>query len=1154
MNMKWLLISWMIISGTLYMSAQNGMPWIISAPAGDLPTEIVRNGKTVIPNGRFVTPKGNQITVAPHPYGLVLSKDGKIAVTANCGIRPISVSLIEDVLSDQPEVHQIPEGPATDKGILEAVYMGLAISPDKKWLYVAGGQEGKIILFDLKTRERIGEINCNTTMDRPYTSSYIGDMTISSDGKKLFAVDQMNFRMLIIDTEKKAIEHSIPVGRYPFGITLSPDESKAYVVNVGMYEYKIAYTFKPNDPNETRTHQDVFPYLSPESEKGITVGGVEIPGLGDPLSPESFSVFAIDLKQPVPKVMAKTKTGIQIGELIDDIPAVGGSSPNSVLATDEFVFVSNGNNDCITVINAKSNQVQQQIFLAPDVRLKNWRGMIPYGLAISPDKKRLYVAEAGINAIGVIDVPTLKVIGHIPAGWFPSKIQVSPDGKQLIIANAKGLGSGPNGGPNFQMGPEGSYIGNLMKGLVNVMEVPSDQALESLTQEVISNNFLFSKADDPTFESRKENPIPLYPGQKDSPIQHVVFILKENRTYDEIFGQLEGGNGVGEMARFGENVSVKKIDGDTIHDIDIMPNHMALAKRFAVSDNFYVDSDVSADGHKWLVGVYPNEWVEINVVNQYAGVRGFRNDTVPPGAELLLNSYVSPEDYNEGGSIWFHLERNEVPFFNFGLDTYILPRSVRVAFSSNNERRVTNRPAPKALIENTSEKYPTYNTSIPDQFRADMFMEEFEEKWADGKNPMPKFTTIRLGNDHGAGNRPNDGYPLFQSYMSDNDLALGRIIEYLSHTRYWKNMLIVVTEDDAQGGVDHIDAHRSILMVVSPYVRKGHISKKHYSFGSIMKTFWNCLNVPYLNQYDASATDFFDFFTSKPDYTPYKALPVDPEVFDPSVALDPYDRDFDWSSLLLSPEMDDIQVMQEQSDTADIDRAAYQPLVPEVIAPSTHFIDQIKVELKPRIYPNDIRYTLDGSLPDETSPLYQTPLLLSESTVLRAAAFSKNGLSSRAVTQKFVQEALLNATEVGETKSGIEFAYFEGSWQEIPDFSKLNPVKVGIQNEISYESISRRDEYWGIQFTGFIEVSEDGIYTFHLTADDGAILTISGKEVANNDGSHSVRTRSGLAGLQKGIHPITLNYFQDTESLALRLEIEGPGLKRQDVKPLILSR
>lgn len=1135
-----------------WAAAQTNDPWVFGAPAGNLPVKIEKGGKTVIPNGRIVTPKGNLYTVAPHPYGMALSPDGTTVVTSNCGIRPISVSILRNI-TERAIVEQIPDGAQTDKGVLAAVYMGLAISPDNKLLYVAGGEEGKIFIFDLTNRSKIGEIECNTELGRMYTSSYIGDMVLTADGKKLYAVDQLNFRMITIDTDSRKLVQSVPVGRYPFGITLSPDESKAYVVNVGMYEYKIAYTYNPNDSTETRIHRDVFSYLSPESITGAKVDGVDVPGLGDPLSQESFSIFTIDLSKPQPQVIAKVKTGILIGQLVEGVPAVGGASPNSVVATEEHVFVSNGNNDCITVINAKTNTIQKQIFLSPDERLKSLRGMIPYGLTLSRDKRRLYVAEAGINAVGVIDIPTLSVIGHIPTGWFPSKLQVSKDGKKLIIANAKGLGSGPNGGPAFQMGPEGSYIGNLMKGLVNVMDIPTDAELAGLTQEVINNNFTVNKSTDPVFESRKDNPIPLYPGQKESPIKHVVFILKENRTYDEVFGQIKNGNGVPSMARFGAKRNLRGANGDSIKGVDIMPNHLALAKRFAISDNFYVDSDVSADGHKWLVGVYPNEWVELNVVNSYGGARGFKPDTSAPGMELLLNGYVSPEDYNEIGSLWYHLERLKVPFFNFGLDTYILPREARAAFASDAKRVVTNRPGPKGLIENTSQTYPTYNTSIPDQFRAEVFMKEFDEKWGTGKSPMPAYMTIRLGNDHGAGIRPDAGYPYFQSYMSDNDLAVGRIVEYLSSTPYWKNMMIVVTEDDAQGGVDHVDAHRSVLLVASPYVKPGYVSHVHNSFGSIMKTFWNCLNVPYLNQYDAGALDMHDMFTATPNLTPYKALPVDPEIFDPAKALDPFDKNFDWSSLTLSPPMDNIAVMQDQSDVADTERAAYQPLAPEIITTGTQFVGSTKVEIKPRIYDSQIRYTLDGTEPVATSPLYTQPLTLTKNTVLKAKAFNPNGFSSRTVSRSFTLEIPIKAVKVKKTKPGLKFSYYEGAWNMLPNYSTLSAKKSGVSTMINLGGIEPRTEGWGVWFQGYIEVATEGLYYFHLSSDDGAILNIGGKEIINNDGSHSEKTQSSKVALTKGKHPISVAYFQDTDSYNLRLEYEGPGVSKQVVPASVFS-
>jgi len=1058
------------------------IPWIIQAPADTAYTQINPEGKTVIPNGRIITPLGKVLTVAPHPYGLVLSPDGSVAVTSNCGIRPLSVSIIRGIGQDYPSVSQIPKGYDTDKGVLEAVYMGLAISPDNQHLYVAGGQEGKIIIFDMATEQRLADIDCNTTInEKSYTSSYIGDMILSKDGKYLFAVDQMNFRMIVVDTEQRDVVKSIAVGRYPFGITLSPDETKAYVANVGMYEYEIAYTYKPNDPDEQRIGYPVFTYLSEDSEKGIQTDTLVAPGLGDPLSPESFSVFAIDLTPEQPVVTAKVKTGVLVGEVLDEVPAVGGSSPNSVVATDTYIFVSNGNNDCVTVIDAVSNEIIKQIFLTIDERLKNLRGMIPYGLALSPDGQRLYVAESGINAIGIIDIPSLEVIGHLPTGWFPSKLQVSQDGKQLIVANAKGYGSGPNGGTTFEMGPEGSYIGNLMKGTVAIMDIPPDEELSTYTQQVLDNNFSFLKANHDAFLYRENNPIPLYPGQKESPIKHIVFIAKENRTYDEVFGQIEGGKGEPALARYGENVSINAGNGNAITGITIAPNHLALARRFAISDNFYVDSDVSVDGQKWLIGLYPNEWAETNVVNQYGGARSFNGDTTAPG-NVILAAGITPEDFNEAGSIWEHLDRNNISMFNFGLDLRITPYQAKAGYSPDYFRTVVNNPVPEPLYRNSSKIFPSYNMRIPDQFRADVFIQEFEDRWIDTEEEMPAFMTIRLPNDHGAGTRPGEGYPFSQSFMMDNDLALGRIVEFLSHTPYWKNMMIVVTEDDAQGGRDHIDAHRSICLVISPYVKPGHVSHVHASFGSIMKTFWNVLGIPYLNQFDASAIDLHDFFTSEPDYTPYQVIPVDPEVFNPELALDPFDKEFDWDALKESPAIDNMETMQQMSAEADIKQAAYQPFTPLIDPPSMRFIDEIEVSMKNVVFEAEIRYTIDGSEPTDSSMLYEGPFKITETTEVKARAFSPYDTRSRVSSRIYTLSRLFPAVDPGEVNPGLSYQYFEGNWIQVPDMDQLTPVKAGTVTRPDIEQIEYREDQWAARFEGYIEIPEKGLYTFYLSS------------------------------------------------------------------------
>jgi len=896
--------------------------YVISAPAGNKYTHIDKTGETVIPNGRIITPAGKCYTVAPHPYGLAISKDGNIAVTANSGTSPLAITILRNLNSGNPEIQQVPPGAATDEGVLASVFMGLAISPDSKVVYVAGGQENKVFIFDIATGARLGEIDCSAKDgDADFTHGYIGDMVLNRDGSRLYAVDQIGFRMLVIDPLKKKILYNVPVGRYPFGITLSPDEKTVYVANVGMYQYSLVKRKKNGEWKNGTIDFPAFAYGSKESEEGIYTDSLQVPGLGPVNSDESFSVWAINLKKnKKPEVTAKIKTGTLVGQMVEDFPAVGGSSPNSIVASKRYVFISNGTNDNITVLDAKKKTIVRHIKLSPDTRISKLRGIIPFGLDISPDGKKVYVAESGLNAIAVIDVETLAVSGHIPAGWFPAKIKVSPDGKKLVVANAKGFGSGPNGGRDFKTGPEGSYIGSLMKGTVEILDIPGEIELKKLTRKVIENNFTFDDATSTKFDWRKQNPIPLTPNVKGSPIKHIVFISKENRTYDEVFGQLNGARGDSSIARFGSYVTFTNRDkSKKVENATIMPNHLKLARQFSFSDNFYVDSDVSADGHRWLVNTYPNEWVEATTPANYGGNRNYKEDSKAPG-NLGLNGAsgaIYPEDYNEAGSMWDHLARHKVDYYNFGFSVMFEPADYQDTYKYGGVKQVANFPLPASLYDHTSRVYPTYNTAIPDQFRVDMFKKEFNEKWGPGKDTLPQLITVILPNDHGAGERPEAGYPFRESYMADNDLAVGRIIEFLSHTPYWNNMAIVITEDDAQNGVDHIDAHRSVLMVISPYVKKNSVSHTHYSFGSIFKTFWNVMGLPYLNQYDAGANDLADMFTDKPDFTPYIALPVDIRIFDPQKALDPFDEKFDWKQLQQGPDIDNPEDMIRESKEQD---------------------------------------------------------------------------------------------------------------------------------------------------------------------------------------------------------------------------------------------
>jgi hypothetical protein len=303
-----------------------------------------------------------------------------------------------------------------------------------------------------------------------------------------------------------------------------------------------------------------------------------------------------------------------------------------------------------------------------------------------------------------------------------------------------------------------------------------------------------------------------------------------------------------------------------------------------------------------MAGVIPNEWVETNSsVDKTAKI--FSN---APGRRFPGSTgSMDPEDYAEAGGLWEALEREKIPFYNFGEANETAHVREEWYDTLTGAAHAVMVPMQKALWSRTSHNYAGYNTNIPDQFRMDQFESEFSRMWLTGKEKMPQFIAIQIPNDHGASPRPEDGYPYVHSYMADNDLAVGRILHFLSRTPYWKKMLVIITEDDPQGGVDHVDAHRSILMMAGPYVKKEYVSNVHANFGSILKVIYNILGVPYVNQYDVTASLLQDFFTSKPDFTTYTLEMPDKRVFDPAKAMKKYNKEIDWRKIMQGPAMDD---------------------------------------------------------------------------------------------------------------------------------------------------------------------------------------------------------------------------------------------------------
>ncbi len=865
-----------------------------TAPAGDRPTHIDPAGETVIPNGRLITPRGVQVKVAPHPYGMVLSPDGQTLVTSNSGTAPFSVSIITSLASQQPQVVQIPPGFKEADADPKSVYLGVAIAPDKRTLYVSEGNNGNVGVFDLNTHQRLATVSLDGDFQgHTYAHSLPADLKLTPDGRALLVLDLAHFRLVAIDTGSRRVVGSAPTGYMPFALAISPDGHWAYVANVGTFRYHLIPGYDPKNPNPTGLTFPAFGYPSPEASKGGTVEGKQVAGLGDPNTPQSNSVYVFDVSNPAKMEFKRgIRTGIPVGP-----DSVSGSSPGGVVAGRKKIFVSNAVQDSITIIDAKTWKAEKTITIEPAPSVKGLRGVLPFGLALSPDEKRLYIACAGINAVAVMDASKGLVLGYIPTGWFPARVAASPDGKTLYVANGKGFGAGPNGGPDFHEGVEGSYIGDITKGVVSVVPAPSSADLEAGTVQVLSNNG-FARTDGRMTPPRAPS----------SPVKHVIFIIKENRTFDQVFGDLAEVNGQKvnadpKLGEFDNDATVRPVSkheekmGEkvpepgpagaepTVEHAHVTPNHHALAQRFGISDNFYVDSDVSVDGHHWLVGNYPNEVLETGWPAGYGGQFDFAADDDAPGRLEVGSSTPWPETYLQAGSLWEHLQRHKITFRNYGEGLELAGTDESGDDEPTGIREGLNMPMPAALFENTDHEFPTFNTDISDQYRFQQFKKEYDQ-FSSGAKPMPQFIMLWLPDDHTATPRPKDGYPYRASYVADNDYALGRIVELVSHSPYWKDTAIFVTEDDAQDGTDHVDAHRSLLLVVSPYSSRG-VSHVHTSIASILKTFNLIFGMPPLNQYDAAASDLQNLFSATPDLTPYTAVPPDTRIFDPAKLVDP---------------------------------------------------------------------------------------------------------------------------------------------------------------------------------------------------------------------------------------------------------------------------
>ncbi|HMD70231.1 MAG TPA: bifunctional YncE family protein/alkaline phosphatase family protein [Bryobacteraceae bacterium] len=850
-------------------------------PAGVRPP-IRRGGASVLPGGRVIAPLGDEYVTGPGAFGLALSPSGRELVTANLGPFRASLTIMERT-RDRWEVRQVavpagpdPFDPGRQPGPADwhGVSTGLAFSGDHN-VYVSEGNTGRIVMFDSHEEiRRVIDLNQGGFHD-----SFTGELAFDYQHNILYAVDQANQRVAVIDARTRQVLASVPAGRLPFALALSPDRRTLYVTNAGMFAYQL---LPGADPGQTRTTGLPFPafgFPSPEASRGVErtrgAGLVMVPGLGDPNARESNSVAVLDVSQPAAaRVVAWVRTGLPVGASDDGRTIAGGSSPSGVCATAEQVFVSNASQDSVSVLNARTNQLEAEIPIRIP-GLEFLRGVLPIGVAYHQRSGWLLVAEAGIDAIGVIDVGRRRVLGHLPVAWFPTRVAVDED--TVFVANARGHGTGANAATGETLLDQFRFT-QLYQGTLSAFHIPDARELPAHTAFVLEANGF--------------TPHPPNPAARDLPgaIRHVVLIVKESRSYDEILGDAPSAAngpamGAPALARFGANGYV---DGHrrriSLRGVDVAPNHHAIARQWSFSDNFYSEADDSAGGHHWLTGAYPNAWAETGFLAVSADGKDFRPSATAPGrlAFAGLAASVAPEDVPEAGGIWDHLERHQVSFLNFGEGFELAGVAEGAGLEPTGARFLTNTPMPAPLYRNTSRVYPGFNIHISDQYRASAFIREIEQRYVRTGAALPRFLYLCLPGDYLAPARPEDGYPYEVSFLADNDYALGRVLEYLSGTKWWNQMAVFVTESGAAGGYDHIDARRTLLLCAGPWAKRNYVSHTNTGIPGLLKTIFRLLGLPPLNLFDAAAADLSDCFAASPDPAGYRVLAVDKRLFDPA--------------------------------------------------------------------------------------------------------------------------------------------------------------------------------------------------------------------------------------------------------------------------------
>ncbi len=651
-----------------------------------------------------------------------------------------------------------------DSQKLPKSWYGLKVAADNKTVFVSGGNDNCIRVFHIVARKLVEQEKIALTTE---LKAIISPSGIEYDDAKgiLYAVTKENNSLYVIDVAKKAVlsVHALPAEAF----TCLLDKKK-----------EILY---------------------------ISVWGAR-----------QILPFQISSKKFLPAIAV-------------------GDHPNEMVLTKmgNIMYVANANDNSVSVVDLRAGKEIEVLnaALVPNAL----EGSSTNGLALSADEERLYIANADNNCLAVFEVEKpgqSKSLGFIPVGWYPTSLKVVKG--KLYVANGKGFSSfanpkGPNPiakkqSVNYQKSDNtatapSEYIGGLMKGTMSVFKEPSTQELAILSAAVYQNT-PYTKESELNAAGEKGNPIPMKVGDA-SPIKYVYYILKENRTYDQVLSDVAGGNGDTTLLLFGEKYT---------------PNQHKLVKDFVLLDNFYVDGEVSSDGHNWSTSAHATDYLEKTWPTSYGG-RGGNYDG--EGNRAIANP--------KNGFIWDYAKRAGISYRTYG------------------EFATDFKPNIPAIADHFCPDYSSFNQDVMDTTRFQAWKRDFDRLLA--KNEVPRFNSMQFPNDHTEGQRLGKKTPF--AYVADNDYAIGLFIEHLSKSSIWKETAVFIVEDDAQNGPDHVDAHRTTAYVAGGFVKRGFVDHTPYSTSSMLRTIELILGLPPMSQYDAAATPMFRSFSATPNLTPF---------------------------------------------------------------------------------------------------------------------------------------------------------------------------------------------------------------------------------------------------------------------------------------------